>query len=368
MKSSGSRPRQVTSLLPGDLSHVDPDWGPDGNWLAFVSHREKGGVRYSRIERVRVDGSQRTVVSSGGKSLKPGGHQPLGDLDPNYSPDGAMIWSTRRLEGGPVRLFAFGANAYYGGKSERNMSWPVHPDAIERSPSFSPDGRRIILTRSSPKFGHPTRQLVLTDPHSSFRRYLTSREDWDAWHPSWFPFAQSRAEKEMTSTVVHYMARIPTGSNPVPLRKSKEKGNLGNGSVRRLETAKNIHFVVSRLQPSGPKSNKKSSYRVKWKLGIPPKKVISLTLKFEGQLNGFSSEGRSLRFQLMDWRKKKWVTIFRHEDVSNDNIKITHEFTPINFISRNSHQVLLRIDSPGKRASSNLTLESDHLSLDVRRN
>ncbi|MFQ5904093.1 MAG: TolB family protein, partial [Candidatus Binatia bacterium] len=346
-------------------SHVDPDWGPAGQWLVFVNHREEGGVRYSRIEKVRLDGTQRIMLSSGGKFLRSSsakGQGPLGDLDPDYSPDGAMVCSVRRLVGGDIRLFTFGANAYYGGKGETEMSWPHDPDVVERTPQFSPDGRRIVLTRSSLKAGHRTRQIVLTDPQSSFRRYLTSWEKWDAWHPSWYPFAHSGADRDAASTVVHYRANDLVGSRPISAQE-----NDGNGSVQGLQSPDGVRFVASRIRTLVPKADQTAAYEIRWKLDIPPEKMISLTLRFQGRLSGVGSEGKSLRFRLMDWQEKRWVTIFVRRDPSNDKIKILHEFTPANFIKRDTRQVMLRIVALGSPATSAPTLETDHLSLDVRR-
>lgn len=90
MEPDGSHPRQILPLQPGDFSHLDPSWAPDGVWLTFVNQREEGDVRHSRIEKVRMDGTQRTVISSGGKRLKPSKLE-LGDTEPAYSPDGTVI-------------------------------------------------------------------------------------------------------------------------------------------------------------------------------------------------------------------------------------------------------------------------------------
>jgi dipeptidyl aminopeptidase/acylaminoacyl peptidase len=366
MEADGSRPRQISSLHPGDLSHVDPVWGPDGQWLAFVNQREEGGVRYSCVEKVRVDGTQRTVVSSGGRYVTPSGpkaKESLGDLDPNYSPDGAMIWSARRLEGGHIHLFAFGAGAYYRGKTETDMSSPAHPDGVERNPRFSPDGRRIVLTRSSPKAGHRARQLVLTDPQSSFRRYLTSRVDWDLWHPSWYPIAHSGVDRDTASTAVSYSAGDLVESKTLSGQKDD-----GVSAVRGLKTPDGVYFVVTSVQPRDPKTGQIAAYEVGWKLDLPPEKIISLTLHFQGRLSGDKVEGRSLIFQLMDWDEKSWVTVFIQPEIpNNDKVKIIHEISPANFINRDSRQVLLRAIALGAQATSAHTLETDYLSLDVRR-
>ena len=364
MEADGSRPRQISALQPGDLSHLDPNWGPDGQWLAFVSHREEGNHRYSRIEKIRLDGAQRTVLSSGGKSLQSSGEGKqalLGDMDPNHSPDGAMIWSARRLKDGLVHLFAFGANTYYGGKAETDMDWPVQPAAVERGPQFSPDGRRIVLTRSSPKAGTRTRQLVLTNPQSSFRRHLTTREDWDAWDPTWYPFAQSGAEKEVGAAVVSYNTATPVALKTVLAR--SENGNSGD---HRLQTPDGVRLAASAARPVEGKTTLTAGYEMRWKLDVPADRVSSLTFRLQGKLRNDAAAGeRTLRLQLMDWEKKGWVSVFVQPDVPGDKVKIHHEIAPANFISRDRREVLLRIVAS---APSTPSWETDSFSLDVKRN
>ena len=366
MEADGSRPRQITTLQPGDISHLDPSWGPDGRWLAFVNYREEGGHRYSRVEKIRLDGTQRTVLSSGGKYMESSGQEkqePLGDRNPIHSPDGAMIWSARRLKGGLVHLFAFGAGAYYPGKAEIDMDWVVHPAGVERSPQFSPDGRRIVLVRSSPAAGTRHRQLVLTDPQSSFRRYLTSREDWDVWDPSWYPFAHSGAEREDAGSVVGYKA-----DNPVRLKTLVAQNDGGNSADHRLQTPERVRLAVSAVQSANLKTVPTASYEVRWKLDVPPERVSSLTLRYQGRLQGDpAAGGKSLRLQLMDWEGKSWVTVFVRSEISDDKLKILHEIAPARFISSDRREVLLRIIALGASAASPPALETDSLSLDVRR-
>jgi len=361
MDSNGSRPRRVISLEPGDLSHTNPDWSPDSQWLTFVSHREERGFRYSRIEKVRLDGTQRTVVSSGGRRQGAAQQGPLGDLDPDYSPDGAMIWSSRRLEDGQSRLFAFGASAYYPGKAETDMNWPIHPDGVERTPRFSPDGRRIALTRLSPKSGHRTHQLVLTDRQSSFRRYLTTREDWDLWHPSWSPSAHSGADRDAATTKASYSAST-LGSNPAPAE--SKTGSSGSSEQQKPE---GIRLVAGVVQTSDAKTGQGATYDVAWKLDAPAQRVTSLILRFEGRLNGDRAKEGSLRFQLLDWTEKRWVTVFVCSDLSSEKVKILHEIAPANFISRDKQEVLLRIVTFGASPASPPDLEAGYLGLDVRR-
>lgn len=366
MEADGSHPRQITTLQSGDLSHLDPNWGPDGQWLAFVNYREADHSRFSRIEKIRLDGSQRTVISSGGKSTRASGAEkggPLGDTNPSHSPDGAMIWSARRLDNGRIHLFAFGAGAYYPGKSEADMDWPVHPGAVERGPQFSPDGRRIVLTRSAPDAGTQTRQLVLTDPQSSFRRYLTVREDWDVWDPSWDPFAQSGVEKDSGATVVSYNASHAVGVRPLLAQNAD-----GNSVERRSQTPGAVRLATSDARPAEGKSSTSAGYEARWQLDVSSERVLSLTFRLAGKFHSAGpAGGKSLRIQLMDWEKKGWVTVFVQPGISEDRIKIHHEIAPGSFVSQD-RQVLLRLVALAAPSASAPTVETDSLSLDVKRN
>ncbi len=365
MRADGSNSRQVTQLKAGDLAHLDPTWSPDGNWLAFVNVQKKGGRLHSRIEKVRLDGSQRTVVSSGGRPWgfeAAQGQESWGDLEPVYSPDGGTIWSARRLGDGSIHLYAFSAGAYYPGKAEIDMSRSSGADSIERSPSFSPDGRRIILTRLVSSVGAKTRQLVLTNTQSSFRRYIIGRDDWDVRDPGWYPFAQSGAERDDASVMASYNA----GAAPQSDRRSvlKDGGDLsGRGS----EPSKTVQATLRTVQSSAPDASA-SVYEARWKLEMAPQRVLSMALRLEGRLSAGSVKEGLLRFQLMDWEKRNWVEVLTKPQNSHGEIKIYHELSPANFINRETGEVALRLVVSGTPATQPApTLDFDLLRLDVRR-
>ena len=362
MEADGSNPRQISQLLPGDFSHQDPNWGPDGQWLAFVNYREEDGHRYSRIEKVRLDGSQRTVVSSGGKYVKASGTKELlGDLAPVHSPEGAMIWASRRLGEGTVHLFTFGAGSYYGGKAETDMDWPVQTGGIEQNPRFSPDGRRLLLTRFFPKTGIGTRQVVLTDPQSSFRRYLTSREDWDVWHPSWHPFARSGAEREDGGRRVSY----PAGA--VESKTLLAKNENGSAANYRLPEAGAVRLATTVAEPAGMRVAPAATYEARWKLDVPPAKVSSLTFRYQGKFPGEdATAGKSVAFQLMDWDSKSWVTVYVRSGISAEAVEIQHEIAPANFLSRDKQEVALRVIASGSLEALFPSLQTREISLDVK--
>jgi len=362
MESDGSHPRQVTRLLSDDLSHTDPVWAPDGNWLVFVNQREKDGIRLSRIEKIRVDGTQRTVVSSGGKLFSNNKGASLGDHNPGYSPDGTVIWTSRRLRGGRTRLFSFSAGLYYGGKAELDMSWPVNPEAVERTPVFSPDGRRVVITRSTPKAGNRTYQLVLTDPQSSFRRYLTSRVSWDIWDPSWHPYANTGADREAVSTTVTSEAeQLLVSEN------SSTPNDNGSSLAEGVNSHGEVHLRLSNVPAEDPQRDQQAGYKFWWNLKTQPDRIISLALRFKGELKSDKMESDSLQFQLMDWQEKSWVSVFAHSRVLDGRATVLHEFAPANFIHPDRRQVILRVVSANGSIASGSNLKADDLLLEIRK-
>jgi hypothetical protein len=126
---------------------------------------------------------------------------------------------------------------------------------------------------------------------------------------------------------------------------------------------------VSAVQPVNLKSAPPAAYEVGWKLDVAPERVSSLTVRYQGRLHGEDEVGeKSLLLQLMDWEGKNWVTVFVLPEISDGKVKIHHEIAPANFISSDRREVLLRIIALGSSAASAPTLETDQLSLDVKRN
>jgi hypothetical protein len=302
------------------------------------------------------------VVSSGGKRFSKKEGASLGDHNPGYSPDGTVIWTSRCLREGHTSLFSFSAGPYYGGKAELDMRWPVHPDAVERTPMFSPDGRRLVLTRSSPKAGNRTLQLVLTDPQSSFRRYLISRVSWDVWDPSWYPNAKTGADREAISTTVTYEAELPQVSGTP----SPENGN-GVSRVGESYTDGGVRFLMSNVQPEDPKRDQQAGYKFGWNLETQPDRIFSLALRFKGELKSGKTGPGSLLFQLMDWKEKSWVTVFAHSQVSDSKVTVLHEVAPANFVHPDTRQVILRIVPTNVPMASGNNLKADYLRLEIRK-
>jgi hypothetical protein len=318
MAADGSSARQLTHHHAGDLAHTHPVWAPDGWWVAFVNYYEKNRSRFARIEKIRKDGSQRAMVSSGGRSLGSTGTEgPVrGDISPRFSTNGSMIWSMRRLQKGRVHLFAYGSNGYYGGKAEINMNPDLQPGTVEESPRFSSDGRRLIFNRTALIEGRRIRQIVLADPELSFRRRILSRLAWDVWDPSWFPSADSGAERNDASRIVSHLA-----TKPMFLEKPRMKKNIANGvksnhfssngapvvvkkarapepeAYRTLATDNGAPVVVKKARAPEPEAYRTLATELEWKIEKPVEGVISLALSIEGEVDTDGTSRGSLQFQ-----------------------------------------------------------------------
>ncbi|HZS67775.1 MAG TPA: LpqB family beta-propeller domain-containing protein, partial [Burkholderiales bacterium] len=138
--------RHVVANFKG--SNSAPAWAPDGNRLAVVLSREGG----SQLFMINADGSGvRRLASSTAI-----------DTEPRFSPDGQSIYFTSD-RGGTPQIYRMPAN---GGEPQR----VTFEGSYNVSPRISPDGKTLAyITRNDGKFqvallDLSTRQVqILTD-------------------------------------------------------------------------------------------------------------------------------------------------------------------------------------------------------------
>jgi hypothetical protein len=137
----------------------DPDWSPDGKWIAFSAHTaDRAGWDAARLWQTdiylaSVDGSQVRRLSGRG----PGGEK-LWDEEPSFSPDGRRILFTRTTELTALGIRPPGSGLYsvglQGGEPQPVFVGEFPADDTSpaplggptfRSASFSPDGREIAF-------------------------------------------------------------------------------------------------------------------------------------------------------------------------------------------------------------------------------
>ena len=140
--------RQVVANFKG--SNSAPAWAPDGSRLAVVLSREGG----SQLFLVNADGSGvRRLASSSAI-----------DTEPRYSPDGQWIYFTSDRGGSP-QIYRMSAS---GGEPQR----VTFEGSYNVSPRISPDGKTLAyITRNAGKF-----QVALLDLANRQVQILTDSE------------------------------------------------------------------------------------------------------------------------------------------------------------------------------------------------
>lgn len=150
LNADGTDRRQLTQTSGGE--HVydsGPTSSPDGSLIAFARSYRRGKDRLSEILVMRPDGSHV-------RSLTREGKRPAGS--PSFSPDGKRIvfesggrLATVAVDGGPIRTLDVEVRAFY-------------------SPTYSPDGRRILVGDES----ESNEKLVSLDLDGRHPRVLTT--------------------------------------------------------------------------------------------------------------------------------------------------------------------------------------------------
>jgi hypothetical protein len=96
----------------------------------------------ARLDKIRPDGTERTEVTDGGPNCAGPGLEQCGDADPEFSPDGNMIYTSRGFPYVPMgmpgqtarNLYAISSDAWCPGKPERDLSPTSSHNCIEGIP------------------------------------------------------------------------------------------------------------------------------------------------------------------------------------------------------------------------------------------
>ena len=156
----GSGLRRLTSSTAID---TEPRWSPDGQWLYFTSDR--GGT--PQIYRMPANGGEPQRVTFEGSY----------NVSPRLSPDGKMLAYITRNEGKfQVALLDLG-----------NRQTQIITDSDrDESPSFSPNGRMILLATVTAGRG----VLSAVSADGRFKQRLSAAAGGDVREPAWGPFIE----------------------------------------------------------------------------------------------------------------------------------------------------------------------------------
>lgn len=175
-----------------DLVWGDIAWSSQGSILFVVAERDTNDTCFkTRLDRIRLDGAQRTPVTDGGPNCTPPRMEQSGDADPGFSADGTTIYTSRGFPSSPPgmpgatirKLYAVSSDAWYPGKLERDRSLAGAQDCVEGVPKGSPDGTRILLFRACAR---ERAGVTVTDTTGSYRTWIADGFGPD-WNPAWKP-------------------------------------------------------------------------------------------------------------------------------------------------------------------------------------
>ncbi|HEX9917282.1 MAG TPA: DUF5050 domain-containing protein [candidate division Zixibacteria bacterium] len=162
---------QQTRLTDNTSSNQHPSWSPDGDKIAFVSHRDG----YSEIYVMNADGTQQTRLTN-----SPSGDY-WGNFHPSWSPDGQKIAFMSDRDGN-WKIYVMNADGSGQMNLTNNTVWEMYP-------CWSPNGEKIAFTRAGQMLGiyvmnaDGTQQTRLTDNPYFFNDQ----------YPSWSPDGQKIA-------------------------------------------------------------------------------------------------------------------------------------------------------------------------------
>ena len=178
MDTDGGNLRRLTNHPDRDFS---PSWSPDGRRIVFVSERD-GHPHF--IQGRFTD--EIYVMDADGGNPQNLTNNPSDDRSPSWSPDGKRIVFQSDRDNDRdhnIEIYVMDAD----GSNQQRLTNNLTEDEY---PSWSPDGKRIAFSARRPghvenKFGI-TDEIYVMDANGGNEQRLTDNRNND-WHPVWSP-------------------------------------------------------------------------------------------------------------------------------------------------------------------------------------
>ena len=183
MDADGGNQQKLTNNRDKDYS---PSWSPDGKRIVFMSNRDG----HLRDDIPGISTYEIYVMDADGGNPQNLTNDPRDDRNPSWSPDGKRIAFVSDRDGFKNDDLIITYEIYVmdaDGGNQQNLTNDRNDD---RSPSWSPDGKRIVF--SSERDGHfigdfeITYEIYVMDADGGNQQRLTENRKND-WSPSWSP-------------------------------------------------------------------------------------------------------------------------------------------------------------------------------------
>ena len=168
MDADGGNPQNLTNDPSDDR---EASWSPDGKRIVFTSWRDEN----SEIYVMAADGSNPQNLTN----------DPHSDRYPSWSPDGERIAFSARREGHFENKFAITYEIYVMDADGGNEQRLTENRKNDGSPSWSPDGKRIVF-EADRKGDFENYDVYVMDADGGNQQKLTHDRGWDS-SPSWSP-------------------------------------------------------------------------------------------------------------------------------------------------------------------------------------